>query len=186
MATVLPIDELNQLQGAMESLLSDSELTPEVKKKMISDDLEDYYILFYMMGVERTESNFNKDYAVDEDKMFDAVYIKYDGANFRDRVSVYVDENDPAGLQRLAETGMTRLFNTGSWDAAESFGGGMKRWMTMEDERVRPTHWLLQGVKIPMNEKYYTSDGDSARFPGDFSDPANNVNCRCEIVITPN
>ena len=185
MATILPIDELNQLQVSMESVLADEGLSPEQKKKMISDDLEDYYILFYMLGAERTENNFGRDYALDENKMFDAVYIRYDNGDFRDRVSAYVDANDPAGLRNLADTGMTRLFSTGAWDAAESFGGGVKKWETMEDERVRETHFYLQGVRVPMDERFYTIDGDSARFPGDFGDASNNANCRCWIDIYP-
>lgn len=185
MATVLPIDELNQLQISMESVLNDNELSNAQKKKLISDDIEDYYILFYMLGAERTENNFNRDYDVDEDKMFDAVYKKYDNQDFRQRVSAYVDANDIAGLKNLADTGMTRLFSTGAWDAAEAFGGGRKRWETMEDDRVRATHEFLQGARVPMEERFHTFDGDSARYPGDFSDAHNNCNCRCWIDILP-
>ena len=39
MATILPIDELNQLQTSMESVLADDGLSKEQKKKMIANDL---------------------------------------------------------------------------------------------------------------------------------------------------
>lgn len=58
-----------------------------------------------------------------------------------------------------------------------------KQWRTMEDERVRDTHTYLDGVKTAADERFYTYDGDSARFPGDFSTAQNNVNCRCWIDI---
>ena len=60
-----------------------------------------------------------------------------------------------------------------------------KQWRTMEDERVRDTHVYLDGVKAASDERFYTYDGDSARFPGDFSKAQNNINCRCWIDIVP-
>lgn len=192
MASVLPIDELNQLQISIESVMNDSGLSPEQKKRLIRDDIEDYYIMCYLLGVEHIEDNFKKEYKPDEDKMFSAIYHKYEypdegkkEQDFVDRINKYVDDDNVGDLKNLADTGMTRLYNTGAWDAAESFGGGRKRWMTMEDDRVRLTHEALDGVRVPQEERFYTIDGDSARFPGDFANPANNCNCRCHIDILP-
>jgi hypothetical protein len=192
MASVLPIDELNQLQISIESVMEDGGLSQEQKKKLIRDDIEEYYIMCYLMGVEQTENNFKREYKPNEDKMFSAVYKKYEypeeekkEQDFVDRISKYVEEENVGGLKNLADTGMTRLFSTGAWDAAESFGGGRKRWRTMEDDRVRPTHEALDGVRVPREDRFYTIDGDSARFPGDFADANNNCNCRCWIDILP-
>ena len=59
----------------------------------------------------------------------------------------------------------------------------LKKWQTMEDDRVRDTHDYLQGVVVDRDERFYTFDGDSARYPGDFGLPENNVNCRCYVEL---
>jgi uncharacterized protein with gpF-like domain len=59
-----------------------------------------------------------------------------------------------------------------------------KTWVTMRDDRVRETHDYLEGMKIPINEPFVTYDMDEAMYPGGFSLPENNVNCRCTLKIT--
>lgn len=57
-----------------------------------------------------------------------------------------------------------------------------KVWATMEDERVRETHSFLDGVGVPLDTLFFTIDGDSARYPGDFTKAENNTNCRCTLT----
>ena len=54
-----------------------------------------------------------------------------------------------------------------------------KVWATMEDERVRETHNFLDGVSVPLGTLFVAIDGDSARYPGDFTKAENNCSCRC-------
>ena len=58
-----------------------------------------------------------------------------------------------------------------------------KQWRTMLDDRVRETHDFLEGATVPVDARFYTNDGDSARFPGDFMLVENNANCRCLIRL---
>jgi hypothetical protein len=58
----------------------------------------------------------------------------------------------------------------------------VKKWYTMRDNAVRDTHKKLNGAIVGLNELFET-DGDSAIAPGLFSSPANNINCRCFIVL---
>ena len=60
----------------------------------------------------------------------------------------------------------------------------MKTWETMKDDRVRDEHQYLDGVSVGINDRFYTDDGDSAMYPGDFENPALNINCRCYVVLT--
>lgn len=57
-----------------------------------------------------------------------------------------------------------------------------KVWATMEDERVRETHNFLDGVSVPLGTLFVAIDGDSARYPGDFTKAENNTNCRCTLT----
>ena len=60
----------------------------------------------------------------------------------------------------------------------------MKTWVTMADDRVRDTHDYLEGMSVPINERFFTFDNDYGRYPGDFQLPQNNINCRCRISLS--
>ena len=92
-------------------------------------------------------------------------------------------------IVRIVSTETTRVFSAGGEDAgeeAERLTGrnAEKTWVTMDDDRVRETHQFLNGTTIPLREKFWTIDGDSALYPGMFSLPQNSINCRCYVEIT--
>lgn len=95
---------------------------------------------------------------------------------------------DIEAIKRVAETEYHRMYNTGAYDVAsemEKQGYTMyKVWMTMGDEKVRFAHMYIDGMAVPLDEEFFTYDGDSALYPGDFTDPSNNVNCRCWLEYT--
>lgn len=93
------------------------------------------------------------------------------------------DVTDPEKLQRMIECEANRCFNSGVIEAVKGAKGVMKTWETMGDERVRDSHEYLEGMTIPFDEEFVTIGGDSALAPGLFSDPENNVNCRCFLSI---
>jgi len=118
------------------------------------------------------------------------------GEDFRKRIDNHIEafnrgETTPEQLvERLAvvaETETHRAINTGEYDGAQDYADRhpnetlFKQWITMGDERVRDTHDYLEGAIVPLNARFYTYDGDSARFPGDFVLPENSINCRCRI-----
>ena len=182
---MLPIDELNVLKASIQITMEDETLPKETKKRIIRDDVEDFFLMAYMMGVEKTEETFKKEYVRDTDKLFNAMYKEFDGKNFIEEIDEYVESLDIPAVEMVADTGMTRMYSAGAFDAGEQFGGKFKRWKTMEDDRVRQTHDFINGVKVPFESRFYTFDGDSALYPGDFYLAKNNCNCRCEIDILP-
>ena len=109
------------------------------------------------------------------------------GETFRERVEKVltgIAESVPEDLLRIIDTEAHRDYNTGVFDAAEKSGKNVKKlWWTMADGRVRDTHDYLHGVTVGLNDRFYTYDGDSALYPGDFTLPENNVNCRCWITL---
>jgi uncharacterized protein with gpF-like domain len=65
---------------------------------------------------------------------------------------------------------------------AESAGVTLKKqWLSTIDDRTRDTHADLDGVTIDLDEPFEV-DGDTGDAPGQFSDPANNINCRCTMI----
>ena len=111
-----------------------------------------------------------------------AVNLVIDGKTFRERIT---EDSTPEEVMRIIDTEAHRDYNTGVYDAAKESGKSTvrKKWLTMRDDRVRDTHDYLEGMVVGLDDSFYTYDGDSARFPGDFSLPENNVNCRCGISL---
>ena len=119
-----------------------------------------------------------------------AVLKEIAGENFRQRVEkvlgpVTDTEPVPEDLLRIVDTEAHRDYNTGVYEAAENSGisGIRKKWFTMADGRVRDTHDYLHGAVVGLDDRFYTFDGDSALYPGDFGNPDNNVNCRCWVTL---
>ena len=109
---------------------------------------------------------------------------------------------------RIAETETTRVFNETMLDLAieveilfedgkdptepapvtppEETDGRrprvLKKWNTMEDEKVRLSHAVLQNAEVGVRDFFYTIDGDRAKAPGQFGTAQNNVNCRCWLT----
>lgn len=134
---------------------------------------------------------------VDPDDMNRAVFKIIAGKNWEQRVSEYMDDENGTvdDIIRVVDTDMNRIYNDSILNVGERAEesdpeqgmqtvGVTKTWETMMDERVRSTHFGLQSVSVPVNGRFHTWDGDSARYPGDFTDPNNNINCRCRISLS--
>ena len=114
----------------------------------------------------------------------ETVNMEIAGQTFRDRI---LNEDTAEEILRVIDTEAHRDYNAGAYNAAKASGrdGLRKKWVTMNDDRVRDTHDYLEGMEVGIDDRFFTYDGDSAMYPGDFDDPANNVNCRCSIAIVP-
>ena len=55
-------------------------------------------------------------------------------------------------------------------------------WLSARDGSVRDTHRALDGQRVPVDGRFKATDGDTARYPGDFANVANDANCRCAVV----
>lgn len=116
----------------------------------------------------------------------DVILKEIKGETVIDRIEKHVLAYDAEALARVIDTEYHRDFNTGEYDMAnhiqeETKSQVKKVWRTQLDDRVRETHDYLEGMAIGLDERFYTYDGDSARFPGDFSMASNNVGCRCYL-----
>ena len=114
----------------------------------------------------------------------ETVNMEIAGETFRDRI---LNEDTAEEILRVIDTEAHRDYNAGVYNAAKASGKPNlhKKWYTMNDDRVRDTHQYLEGMVVGIDDRFYTDDGDSALYPGDFDDPSNNVNCRCTVVIVP-
>ena len=194
MTSLLPYDEINAFRRLLEE---ETEVDEHGHRRWKRRDLQEYLeeldeliytlmLLSYSRGNEIACQELGETIQVDLDQLQAALAKQYDGKDIWDRVSEYFQTEDIDALIRVVETETHRMYNTAIFDAGNSIRLPInKTWATMLDDRVRETHWYLEGVTVPFEEWFYTNDGDSARYPGDFSLAQNNVNCRCELLLTP-
>ena len=184
MSNLFEWDELNLIREEARRLMS----LPKGKRKEVRDTFCDYLefvlCLVYAYGWKDAEEIVGivpfKDGLDDK-----AVNLDIDHKTFRDRVDEQIEDGDEAGMLRIIDTESHRDYNTGVYDAAVESGvpNLLKKWNTMMDGRVRDTHIYHEQVKVGLEDRFYTFDGDSALAPGGFTLPENNINCRCWITI---
>ena len=183
--TIFPFDEVNAFRQNLRDFHLDPR-TGRIKSREdcddIIDEMLDLFLLAYERGNRVINEQFGGSYEPPVEDVEKTILLKIDGKTWVDRVNDWYEQGgDEADIMRIVETETTRDGNTAADDTAIANGAKTKTWRTMEDDRVRDTHAYLFGTSVPIDSDFYTYDGDHARAPGLFSDPANNINCRCEL-----
>lgn len=190
MKTAKPIfDELNVLREQIESDLSLGTEQRKLLKDDRIDEILDMLIMAYVFGTEDADEELAVTESVVTDEMYQAVWLNIAGKNWEQRIREYYDDPNATveDIMRVVETDTNRIYS----DAVLNVGDKVskrgvpvtKTWNTMLDDRVRSTHEYIESVTVPIDKRFYTYDGDSARYPGDFTDPQNNCGCRCYITL---
>lgn len=183
----LALDELNVLTSTSYYNAVSEDTTAMINQ--IADDFLSFLINAYTMGIDSASIMLDHEMTVDVDDMHEAIYLIIDGKTFEDRVADHVLNNDLGGLKTLAESEFHRVYNAAVYDGGEDYVesgsfGVNKDWITVKDDAVRETHSYLEGVSVPLEEEFFTFDGDHAPYPGKFTKAENNVNCRCIVKLT--
>lgn len=80
-----------------------------------------------------------------------------------------------------ADTEMYSVTQQAELLSAASAGEKFKTWVTRNDDRVRPHHVEMEGVRIPIDALFQTADGQASA-PGDPRLAVQGrINCRCEL-----
>lgn len=156
------------------------------KKNEIRDrmwDLLEYaWMLGYDLARDELGAGFEDFYPPDFDKERDSEILKdIAGKNFEERTNEYAETGDIPSLIRVAETDSHRIYNAGGNFGAKGLAE-TKTWNTALDNRVRDSHDYLEGVTVPIDEPFYTFNGDSAMYPGAFGIAEEDCNCRCYLT----
>ena len=174
-------DELNLIRREARILW---QKPPDRKKREeFCDWLEFVLCLIYGYGWQSTEMEIGI-VSVEWNGDLETVNLEIAGQTFRDRI---LNEDTVDEILRVIDTEAVRDYNAGAYNAAKASGKPNlhKKWYTMRDDRVRDSHQYLEGMVVGIDDLFYTEDGDSAMYPGGFSLPENNVNCRCSVGIVP-
>lgn len=183
---LLPIDELNTFA----ELITDTSFVDDdgvTRYLMDDEDIIDELLDLFLLAVARGELSANDDLStnahIDTSTIRTIVNKEIAGKTWKERVLDYLHNGGtPDEIIRVADTEMMRDFNETAFETAVASGVNCKkRWVTMMDEKVRDTHSYIEGVVVGIDDRFYTFDGDSARYPNDFGLAENNINCRCCI-----
>ena len=179
-------DELNVLTSTSYQMAGGDY---SARVNQIVDDVLSFLINAYALGIRNAGIMLDHELSVNVDKMQDAIYLVIEGKTFADRVADHVGGNDLGGLKNLVESEYHRVYNAAVYDGGRDYidNGGFgisKNWITVCDDKVRETHSYLEGQSVPLEEEFFTFDGDHAAYPGGFTKAKNNVNCRCIVLLT--
>lgn len=86
---------------------------------------------------------------------------------------------------RIVRTEGNRNLNAGSYANSQDIANqGIefdRIWVASLDDRTRSTHQQLDGQKADSNGLFHLN-GMSAKYPSDWDDPAETINCRCTVI----
>ena len=178
-------DELNVLTSTSYQMAGGDY---SARVNQIVDDVLSFLINAYALGIRNAGIMLDHELSVNVDKMQDAIFLVIEGKTFADRVEDHVVANDLEGLKNLVESEHHRVYNTAVYDGGKDYSDNIKSditktWITVGDDKVRETHSYLEGQSVPLEEEFFTFDGDHAAYPGGFTEASNNVNCRCFITL---
>lgn len=169
--------------------LAFDEINALSKTELTKEDVLSLMINAYRLGVRKTGEMLGYDVEADIEDMYEALFVLYDGQTWEDRYDKHKEEDDTGGMANLVRSECHRVFTQGAEDGADKVSSATDReinktWVTMLDDRVRDTHEYLEGMTIPLEDEFWTYDGDHASHPGDFFDVSNNANCRCVLAYS--
>ena len=204
---VLPFDELNELETKYNMPFLEG-----IDQEAVTNDIYDLLIAAFIYGTNNVNEMLGTGVDLDAMKGEKIIFKKIGGKTWLDRLNDYFDnafadeygeyyvmisgQRTPLSdaVVRIAETETTRVFNETMLDLAIEVEiefededrprkpRVLKKWNTMEDERVRLSHAVLQNAEVGVREYFRTIDGDKAQAPGMFGSAANNCGCRCWLT----
>ncbi|MBQ0097903.1 MAG: hypothetical protein KBS62_03080 [Oscillospiraceae bacterium] len=165
-------DELNTLKVYQKVIDAETkqDAVNEFNDILIDAYIEGFSSASYILG----------DISVDEVLLTESLDKEYDGVSIQEKIGTYYEQKDYVSAKALIESEYHRVYNKAR-ENAYADKGYSKLWLTVGDDKVRETHSFLDGVTVNAGERFYTIDGDSALYPGDFENAENNANCRCVV-----
>lgn len=171
---LLRIDELNSLKTDIERNLGN--------KSKLTDLMDDWLMLAYADGKTDVEDQLHGETNAAIERITDVVGAVVGGKTVFERIEDDLDSIED--LYMLFENERQRVYNTAANDTAEDLGAKFKTWHCQMLPTSRDTHIYLNGMTKPMEEAFYTYNGNSAMYPGSFNEPSEDINCLCFLTYT--
>lgn len=180
-----PFDELNNLRTELVRLkpLLEVEETREDATEELYELLWVLYGTAYLNGVNEANTQLGGVAEASPERFVEQALKPIAGKTFADRIDEYSQTADIEAIYRVADTDSHRLYVEGELDTAIADGATTKTWHTMEDWRVRDSHYHLEGVTVGIDDVFSTYTGAETYYPGEFGIAEEDVNCRCWLTF---
>ena len=182
---VMPFDELNRVKEAIPLFFDEDGKRIKSKEDYDSlmDMLEDLFFLAYANGAQSTNYSLASNIEPTLDDMLRVVDKSIAGQTWRERVRDYYENGGTvADIQRIAETETHRDSNAAAYETAKAAGATQKVWHCMMLPTSRDTHIYLDGVTAPIDGEFYSFNGGSTQYPGQWGIAEEDVNCLCWLT----
>jgi len=180
---VMPFDELNTLKEKLPSHFENGVLKSEQDKEDIIDEMLDLFLLAVANGSASANDDLGTDYHLGTKSAIDIVDRDVAGKTWRERVDEYYQNGGTIGdYLRIIETETHRDANEGAYVTATKAGAKKKVWHCMMLVSSRDTHIYLNGVEAPIDGEFYSFNGGSTKFPGEWGIAEEDCGCLCWLT----
>lgn len=183
---LLPLDEINRFRETL-SVHFDSEgkLRSKQDEEDIIDEMLDLFLLSAALGSQSANDDLGTDYHIGTKTAVDIIDREVAGKTWSERVREYFDNGGTAAdIMRIAETEAHRDANESAFVTAEAVGAKTKTWHCMMLPTSRDSHIYLSGTKAPMDGYFYSINGGSTKFPGEWGIADEDCGCLCWITYS--
>ena len=200
----MAFDELHALKIKYSEWFGDMEITETEKKEResLAEEIELLFMALFLMVIDEQDKQLCLDYARNQykqlcNKFLDAnktsayinQYVNMITENILDVTLDNIKSDYYTSQDRAIFIAANEANTIGNYrEQVQKIKNGykFKTWMTQGDDKVRPTHVLVDNTKIGVFEPF--SVGDSKlMFPRDYSLGANSneiINCRCVAIYS--
>ena len=183
--TLFPWDEITRLERGAEEAQKQAHTGDfrAVVDKYI-DEVTELFEMDFFYGVADLSMQLGRSLEPDFEDVRRVIDRKIDGRDYKQRLNDYFRSGTPYDIARVVATDAHRIYNEAMFETAIKAGATTKTWHCMNLPTSRETHIYLDGVNVPIDAEFYTSDGASAMFPGQFGDAGNDCNCLCWVTFS--
>ena len=179
--SLFPFDEINALKSQIGAVKSADTATKRRAVDKYIDEVTDLFVLAYVYGTREVSDELGEALEPNMDEMRAAIEERFDGKNYIDRLTEYMQSGTEYDIERVIDTDTHRVYEAAKLNAAVKGGATMKTWATMLDDRVRDSHQYLEGVTIPIDAYFYSFRGGRTLYPGQWGIAEEDINCRCTV-----
>jgi hypothetical protein len=180
---LMPFDELNKFKEGLSIHFEDGKIRSREDAEDIIDEMLDLFLLAYAQGQEATNEDLESEISAPIQKVMNTVDREIAGKTWRDRVWEYFDGGGTeADIVRIAETETHRDSNEAAYETAKEAGATTKMWHCLMIPTSRDSHIFLDGVTAPIDGEFYSINGGSTLFPGQWGIAEEDVNCLCYLT----
>lgn len=194
---IADFDDLNVIGASLYSAWLKNRKSEDEVFETVVDWIVGGFNTGYMLGLEDLDSD-EVGYTFYENAKNNGAFIpivqsiinrEIDGKTTKERVSdALLSSNGVSALNKILTTEYHHAVNKGIFTCGESYNERLieifKTWKTMLDFKVRDSHAYLEGKTIPLEDEFYTYNGDHALFPGEFDVPEEDCGCRCRAKLS--